>query len=161
MWQQDYRLQITRSVKVNECDWPAKFEYRTWGRPTTPQNSTRYRTIQISVNTSSMEVEITFSFSTTDFMGYYNSSEGTLGEEPFKWTNKEIARMIQIIVRPILIIIGTIGNCMTVYIMRRTSLKDVSSCFYMCVLALADTGKWRSWLFYDYMHHVRLKDQFT
>ena len=88
-----------------------------------------------------MEVEITFSFSTTEYRGYYNSSKRTLGEEPFKWTNKEIARMIQIIVRPILIIIGTIGNCLAFYIMRRTSLKDVSSCFYMCLPAVADTSK--------------------
>ena len=105
------------------------------------QYPTKHRTMQTSVNTSSIEVEITFSFSTTDFMGYYNSSERNLGEVLFKWTNKEIARMIQIIVRPILIIIGTIGNGLTFYIMRRTSLKDVSSCFYMSVLALADTRK--------------------
>ena len=62
-------------------------------------------------------------------------------EEPFEWTNAEIARLIQVIVRPILIIIGTIGNFLSFYIMRRTSLKDVSSCFYMSVLALADTSK--------------------
>ena len=62
-------------------------------------------------------------------------------EEPFQWTSAEIARLIQIIVRPILIVMGTIGNCLSFYIMRRTSLKDVSSCFYMSVLALADTSK--------------------
>ena len=62
-------------------------------------------------------------------------------EEPFQWTSAEIARLIQVIVRPILIIIGTIGNCLYFYIMRRTSLKDVSRCFYMSVLALADTSK--------------------
>ena len=60
----------------------------------------------------------------------------------FKWTSGEIARLIQIIVRPILIIIGTAGNGLTFYIMRRSSLKDVSSCFYMSLLALADTGVW-------------------
>ena len=62
-------------------------------------------------------------------------------DETFKWTNAEIARLIQIIVRPILILIGTIGNCLSFYIMRKTSLKDVSSCFYMSVLALADMGE--------------------
>ena len=62
-------------------------------------------------------------------------------EEPFKWANTEIARLIQIIVRPILVAIGTVGNCLSFYIMRRTSLKHVSSCFYMSLLALADTGK--------------------
>ena len=62
-------------------------------------------------------------------------------EENFKWTSEEIVRMIHIIVRPILIVIGTIGNCLSFYVMRRTSLKDVSSCFYMSLLALADTSK--------------------
>ena len=62
-------------------------------------------------------------------------------EEKFKWTSEEIARLIHIIVRPILIVIGTIGNCLSFYIMRKTSLKDVSSCFYMSLLALADTSK--------------------
>ena len=62
-------------------------------------------------------------------------------EDKFKWTSEEIARLIHIIIRPILIVIGTIGNCLSFYIMRRTSLKDVSSCFYMSLLALADTSK--------------------
>ena len=61
-------------------------------------------------------------------------------EEPLKWTNAEIARLIQVIVRLILVVIGTIGNCLSFYIMRSTSLKDVSSCFYMALLSLADTG---------------------
>ena len=61
--------------------------------------------------------------------------------EIFKWTKEEIIRWIHIIVRPILIVIGTTGNCLSFYIMRRTSLRDVSSCFYMSLLALADTRK--------------------
>ena len=62
-------------------------------------------------------------------------------EETFKWTNAEIARLIQIIFRPILVIVGTVGNGLTIYIMRKTSLKHLSSCFYMVVLALADSRK--------------------
>ena len=58
------------------------------------------------------------------------------------WTDAEIARLIQVVVRPILLIVGTAGNGLTFYIMRRTSLKNVSSCFYMSLLALADTSKW-------------------
>ena len=58
-----------------------------------------------------------------------------------KWTDAEIARLIQVIIRPILLLVGTAGNCVTFYIMRRTSLKDVSSCFYMSILALADTSE--------------------
>ena len=92
-----------------------------------------------------METGLTLNYSFTDFTSLYNSPNSTAEvstrEEPFEWTNAEIARLIQIIVRPILIAIGTIGNCLTIYIMRSTSLKDVSSCFYMSLLALADTSK--------------------
>ena len=42
---------------------------------------------------------------------------------------------------------GTIGNCLSFYIMRSTSLKDISSCFYMSVLALADMGEYLVLLF--------------
>ena len=58
-----------------------------------------------------------------------------------KWSKEEIARWIHIIVRPILIVFGTIANFLSFYVMRRTSLKEVSSCFYMSLLALADTSK--------------------
>ena len=68
-------------------------------------------------------------------------AELTCDEETFKWTDAEIARLIQIIFRQILVVVGTIGNGLTIYIMRRTSFKDLSSCFYMFVLALADTSK--------------------
>ena len=52
----------------------------------------------------------------------------------------EIARIIQITVRPVLIVLGTVGNCLSFYVMRRGSLKKRSYCFYMAMLALADTG---------------------
>ena len=52
-----------------------------------------------------------------------------------------ITRIVQLIVRPILIVFGTIGNLLSFYIMRKGSLKNVSTCFYMSILALADTGK--------------------
>ena len=68
-------------------------------------------------------------------------SQSTVMEQSFKWTIEEIARMLQIVVRPILLVIGTVGNFLTFYIMRRSSLKDVSSCFYMSFLALADSSK--------------------
>ena len=92
-----------------------------------------------------METEVTFNYSRTGFGEFINSSnittEYTPFEEPFEWTNAEIARLIQIIFRPILIIVGTIGNGLTIYIMRKTALKYLSTCFYMFVLALADTSK--------------------
>ena len=64
--------------------------------------------------------------------------------ESTTWDNKEIARIIHIIVRPTLIIFGTVGNTLSFYIMRRSSLKHLSTCFYMSILALADTGEWFS-----------------
>ena len=92
-----------------------------------------------------METEVTINYSGTGFEELLNSSntstESNFVEETFKWTNAEMARLIQIIFRPILIIVGTIGNGLTIYIMRRTSLKYLSSCFYMVLLALADTSK--------------------
>ena len=92
-----------------------------------------------------MEPEVTINYSGTDLDGFLNSSnittEPSAVGEPFKWTSDEIARLIQIIFRPIFIIVGTVGNGLTVYIMRRTSLKHLSTCFYMFVLPLADTSK--------------------
>ena len=79
-------------------------------------------------------------YPTLDSTEYYNSSE-TAAQLTIKWTNEEMGRFIHIIVRPFLFIFGNVGNCLTIYIMRRTSLKDVSSCFYMFLLAQADTRK--------------------
>ena len=94
----------------------------------------------------------TFNYSGFGFREFLNSSninsEPTSVEESFKWTNAEIARLIQIIFRPILIIVGTIGNGLTIYIMRTTSLKHLSTCFYMVVLALADTSKYTLQFFF-------------
>ena len=88
---------------------------------------------------------VTVNSTGTDFGDFSSSSntttEPTSFEETFIPTYAEIAWLIQIIFRPILIIVGTIGNGLTIYIMRRTSLKHLSSCFYMVVLALADSSK--------------------
>ena len=92
-----------------------------------------------------MDTTVTSNYSETDFIEYLNASncttESSSVEEPFKWTNEEIAKLIQIIIRPILIMVGTIGNSLTIYIMRRTLLKHLSTCFYMFFLAVADTCK--------------------
>ena len=64
--------------------------------------------------------------------------------ESTTWNNREIARIIHVIVRPTLVVFGTIGNTLSFYIMRRSSLKHLSTCFYMAILALADTGEWFS-----------------
>ena len=91
-----------------------------------------------------MEAQLNFNYITNDYIENFNSTgtttHSTFGTEN-KWTDAEINRLIQIITRPMFLVIGTGGNGLTVYIMRRSSLKDVSSCFYMCLLALADSSK--------------------
>ena len=57
--------------------------------------------------------------------------------------HEEIVRMIQVIGRPPIIILGTIGNLLTFFTMQRGSLKHMSTCFYMAILGLADTGESR------------------
>ena len=54
--------------------------------------------------------------------------------------DEDIVRMIQVFARPPIIALGTIGNLLTFFAMRRGSLKHVSTCFYMAILGLADTG---------------------
>ena len=50
------------------------------------------------------------------------------------WTNAEIARLIQIIVRPLLLVLGTVGNVLTAYVLSRAALKNLyvfrGSCRY-------------------------------
>ena len=57
------------------------------------------------------------------------------------FSKNEVARLLQVFMRPLLIILGTYGNAISFYIMRRGSLKEVSTCFYMAMLAIADTGE--------------------
>ena len=70
-----------------------------------------------------------------------NVTETNDSTESTTWDNKELARIIHVIVRPTLVVFGTIGNGLSFYIMRKTSLKHLSTCFYMAILALADTGE--------------------
>ena len=57
-------------------------------------------------------------------------------------TNEEhIAEMIYIIFGGVIIIIGTIGNSLSLIILRKGDLKKLSTCFYMSMLAVADLGK--------------------
>ena len=53
----------------------------------------------------------------------------------------EIVRFLDSTIRPVLIVIGTIGNGLSFYIIRQGSLRKMSTCFYLSILALADTSK--------------------
>ena len=65
-----------------------------------------------------------------------DESNGTTGSQPY--STLEISRLVILL---IIIIFGSIGNILTFIVMRKGSLKDVSTCFYMSILAVADTGK--------------------
>ena len=79
----------------------------------------------------------------TKYTNSSNTTESTSVEETFEWNSEGIARLIQINIQTyrLLIIVGTVGNGLTIYIMRRSSIKTLSTCFYMFVLALADSSK--------------------
>ena len=71
----------------------------------------------------------------------HNSTD--VPEDDTEDNEREIASVIHVAVRPLLIVFGTTGNILSFLVMRRGSLKTVSTCFYMSILALADTGKSR------------------
>ena len=53
----------------------------------------------------------------------------------------EVFRQVKAIGFGTLIILGTIGNGLTFVVMQRGSLRNVSTCFYMAMLAIVDTGE--------------------
>ena len=50
-------------------------------------------------------------------------------------------RLVHVVLRPMLIILGTLGNVLSLWIMRSRSLRNISTCFYLSALAIADTGE--------------------
>ena len=81
-----------------------------------------------------------------NFSGNMNSTESNTtsnGTDNFGWTNSniEMARMVFITIAPVLILFGSFGNIMSFIILRRGDLKKLSTCFYMSVLAVVDTGR--------------------
>ena len=63
-------------------------------------------------------------------------------------TNRHIVKILILSTFPFILLIGTVGNSLTFIIMQRGSLKHSSTCFYMAILALADSSKLNS-LFCD------------
>ena len=74
----------------------------------------------------------------TDITGYENSTGDSYSDSNHDY---EISRWINTITYPVLIIFGTMGNVVRFVVMQRGPLRNVSTCFYMAILALADTGK--------------------
>ena len=54
----------------------------------------------------------------------------------------ETVRLMRVIVSPVIILFGTLGNALILFVMRKERLKRTSICFYMSLLAVADTGKY-------------------
>ena len=54
---------------------------------------------------------------------------------------RQFSRILILTTFPLILVIGTIGNVLTFIVMRRGSLKHSSTCFYMAVLAIADSSK--------------------
>ena len=67
----------------------------------------------------------------------FNATDTYIGQT-YQFANA--SRTVNIIVRPILIVFGTTGNLLSFYVMRKGSLRKVSTCFYLSILALADTA---------------------
>ena len=69
-----------------------------------------------------------------------NQSNPDIGDE-YSIAELNIERLIAVSVYPVIILLGTFWNVLTFIVMQTGSLKIVSTCFYMSILALADTGK--------------------
>ena len=54
---------------------------------------------------------------------------------------EKLGELVHIIFGSVLLIVGTIGNCCSLLILRTGDLKKLSTCFYMSMLAVADLGK--------------------
>ena len=62
--------------------------------------------------------------------------------DDYKQLYIDIEWWIYVIIYITLPVFGGFGNILTFIVMQRGSLKEVSTCFYMSMLALADTGKY-------------------
>ena len=62
---------------------------------------------------------------------------------------KEIVRLMRVIASPVIIIFGTIGNLLILFIMRKEPLKKTPICFYVSILAVTDTGMMFFFQFYE------------
>ena len=85
-----------------------------------------------------------FVYHTPEDSGASNVTDSIINESQQTLTHsrdQELARILYLVIRPVLIVFGTIGNGLSFYIMRQGSLKKMSTCFYLSILALADTSK--------------------
>ena len=87
-----------------------------------------------------------------------SSSTDADTEDYFYDEDFETVKIVILSTFPLIFVIGTIGNLLTFIVMQRGSLKHSSTCFYMAMLAVADTCKYflavcvREYLFTNFTH---------
>ena len=87
--------------------------------------------------------------STSVSQNFYNITQNTQTNAslPSNYNDfYETERLIYVFTLPVITLMGSAGNMLTFFAMRRGSLKDVSTCFYMAILALTDTSKCSVWI---------------
>ena len=77
-------------------------------------------------------------FTNSSFKQSENQSNLPTGNED---NEVDLERLIAISVYPIIVLLGTFWNVLTFLVMQKGSLKRVSTCFYVSILAVADTGQ--------------------
>ena len=100
--------------------------------------------------------------SATETLAYYDRGAGLLGEYAVNYSNvteangynysvasheEYAARMISVVLGPFFLIFGSAGNILSLVILRSGDFKTLSTCFYMSVLAVMDTGKFSKQLY--------------
>ena len=85
-----------------------------------------------------LNATVSFTNNTSNVSELYGN--GTVTEISRLMEEREIKRLTQVYGRPPIIVLGTLGNVLVFIVMRRGELGHVSTCFYMAILAMADTG---------------------
>ena len=71
----------------------------------------------------------------------WNQSDNSTNTTAEESNDNETVRLMRVVASPVIIIFGTVGNLLILFIMRKEPLKKTPICFYMSVLAATDTGK--------------------
>ena len=90
--------------------------------------------VQITMNTTDI-------FSTQNTTTEAAEVEKLHIHDDYKQLYIDIEWWIYVIIYITLPVFGGFGNILTFIVMQRGSLKEISVCFYMSMLALSDTGK--------------------
>ena len=98
-----------------------------------------FLSLNSSGNISTIDVDNNSSDDFNLSLLHFNESTSTEEAVPSFLPYNKVIWLLHLVVRPLFVVFGTYGNAVSFYIMRRGSLKKVSTCFYMAMLAIADT----------------------